>query len=93
MNQSTYYERKNLSAWPCQDVDVLYEKIAKVGSGTYGEVNKARLKADPSQFVALKKIKDQSETQGVPPLFPIFNYLFPSLSLSFQTPLRLDIFD
>jgi len=66
MNQSTYYERKNLSAWPCQDVDVLYEKIAKVGSGTYGEVNKARLKADPSQFVALKKIKDQSETQGFP---------------------------
>jgi len=66
MNQSTYNERKSLSSWPCKDVDALYEKISKVGSGTYGEVNKARLRSNPNQLVALKKIKDQSETQGFP---------------------------
>lgn len=99
MHQSTYYERKTLANWSCQDVDSLYEKISKVGSGTYGylyspfplftltfapyshnthysfyysafannhrEVNKARLRSDPTKLVALKKIKDQSETQGV----------------------------
>ena len=36
MNQSTYNERKSLSDWACKDVDAIYEKISKVGSGTYG---------------------------------------------------------
>ena len=36
MNESTYNERTTLSAWPSQDVDLLYEKISKVGCGTYG---------------------------------------------------------
>jgi len=66
MQEPKCYTRKSITTWACRDVNELYENISKVGSGTYGEVNKARLKSDPSQIVALKKIKDESETEGFP---------------------------
>jgi len=66
MEDKAPYKRCQIKDWACSDVNELYEKVAKVGSGTYGEVAKARLKADSSQIVALKKIKDESETEGFP---------------------------
>jgi len=43
-----------------------FEKLGKLGEGTYGVVFKARDKRDGS-FVALKKIRMENEEQGVPP--------------------------
>ena len=42
-----------------------YERIAKIGEGTYGVVYKARDKVT-NTFVALKKIRLESEDEGVP---------------------------
>jgi len=42
-----------------------YHKIEKVGEGTYGVVYKAR-DNETNQFVALKKIRLESEDEGVP---------------------------
>ena len=42
-----------------------YEKIEKIGEGTYGVVYKARSKRT-GQFVAMKKIRLESEDEGVP---------------------------
>ena len=42
-----------------------YEKIEKVGEGTYGTVYKAR-KLSTDEMVALKKIKLETEEEGVP---------------------------
>lgn len=42
-----------------------YEKIEKIGEGTYGVVYKARSKKT-GQFVAMKKIRLESEDEGVP---------------------------
>ena len=42
-----------------------YERIAKIGEGTYGVVYKARDKIT-NKFVALKKIRLESEDEGVP---------------------------
>ena len=36
MQEKDTLERTQMSQWSCGDVDKLYEKIAKVGSGTYG---------------------------------------------------------
>jgi cyclin-dependent kinase 12/13 len=66
MQEPNGYVRKSISEWACRDVNELYENISKVGSGTYGEVNKARLRSNPTEIVALKKIKDESETEGFP---------------------------
>lgn len=66
MERSTLCTRQQLAEWNACNVDELYESLSKVGSGTYGEVNKARVRANPSQIVALKKIKDASETEGFP---------------------------
>jgi len=43
----------------------LYEKIEKVGEGTYGSVYKARNKLT-NEIVGLKKIKLECEDEGVP---------------------------
>lgn len=48
-----------------------YSFISTAFSNKHREVNKARLRSDPTKLVALKKIKDQSETQGVRPFFRI----------------------
>lgn len=42
-----------------------YEKIEKIGEGTYGVVYKARNK-HTGKLVALKKIRLDSEEEGVP---------------------------
>ena len=42
-----------------------YEKIEKIGEGTYGYVYKARDTTN-SEIVALKKIKLENEDEGVP---------------------------
>lgn len=45
-----------------------YEKLAKVGEGTYGQVYKARCK-ETNNLVALKKIRMEKEYEGVVDLF------------------------
>lgn len=42
-----------------------YEKKEKLGEGTYGVVYKA-LDNDTKEFVALKKIRLESEEEGIP---------------------------
>lgn len=42
-----------------------YEKLEKVGEGTYGAVYKARCR-ETNELVALKKLKLESETEGFP---------------------------
>ncbi|KAB8069870.1 kinase-like domain-containing protein [Aspergillus leporis] len=43
-----------------------YQKIEKVGEGTYGVVYKARELSHPNRIVALKKIRLEAEDEGVP---------------------------
>ncbi|GMH15579.1 hypothetical protein Nepgr_017420 [Nepenthes gracilis] len=43
-----------------------YEKLEKVGEGTYGKVHKAKDKAT-GQLVALKKTRLEMDEEGVPP--------------------------
>lgn len=42
-----------------------YQKLAQVGQGTYGQVFKAHSLADPSRLVAIKKIRMETEKEGV----------------------------
>lgn len=43
-----------------------YEKIAKIGQGTFGEVFKARCRTDKNKIVALKKVLMENEKEGFP---------------------------
>lgn len=49
----------------CERVDK-YEKIAKIGQGTFGEVFKARCRKDKNKIVALKKVLMENEKEGFP---------------------------
>ena len=40
-----------------------YEKLAKIGQGTFGEVFKARCKTDKNKIVALKKVLMENEKE------------------------------
>ena len=42
-----------------------YEKLERIGEGTYGVVYKAR-NLDSGQIYALKKIRLESEDEGIP---------------------------
>lgn len=43
----------------------VFQKVEKIGEGTYGVVYKAK-NTETGQLVALKKIRLDSETEGVP---------------------------
>jgi len=49
----------------CAPIDK-YEKIAKIGQGTFGEVFKARDKHEKTKIVALKKVLMENEKEGFP---------------------------
>ena len=49
----------------CNDVSK-YEKLAKIGQGTFGEVFKARHREKKDRIVALKKILMENEKEGFP---------------------------
>ena len=49
----------------CAKVDK-YEKMTKIGQGTFGEVFKARLRTDKNKIVALKKVLMENEKEGFP---------------------------
>lgn len=49
----------------CEKVDK-YEKMTKIGQGTFGEVFKARLRSDKGKIVALKKVLMENEKEGFP---------------------------
>ncbi|CAH1372703.1 hypothetical protein MTP99_014174 [Tenebrio molitor] len=53
-------------SFPFCDESDKYEKIAKIGQGTFGEVFKARDKSNPKKFVAMKKVLMDNEKEGFP---------------------------
>jgi cell division cycle 2-like protein len=52
------------SSGACRSSDY-YEKLEKIGEGTYGAVYKARCR-ETNELVALKRLKLESETEGFP---------------------------
>lgn len=49
-----------------EDWENNYHKIETIGKGTYGTVYKAKLIKDSSKVVAIKKLKLENETEGIP---------------------------
>ena len=50
-----------------------FQKLEKIGEGTYGVVYKARDKIT-EQYVALKKIRLETESEGVPSTGKILDF-------------------
>jgi len=67
----TFPGRDPLNTWKARDANI-YEKVLKVGQGTYGKVYKAKIKSknnskdEKVEFVALKKIILEQEKDGFP---------------------------
>jgi cyclin-dependent kinase 9 len=52
--------------FPFCDESSKYEKVAKIGQGTFGEVFKARARNSSKKFVAMKKVLMDNEKEGFP---------------------------
>lgn len=52
--------------FPYCDESSKYEKVAKIGQGTFGEVFKAREKNGSKKFVAMKRVMMDNEKEGFP---------------------------
>ena len=50
----------------CRSIEKCYDKGPQIGEGTYGEVFLASPKGDPTDRVALKKIRMDNEKEGFP---------------------------
>ena len=59
------YDEDETPRFPMHNVDEMYEKLAKVGQGTYGEVFKAKNKST-GKVVALKRLLAENGKQGFP---------------------------
>ncbi|CAH1108104.1 unnamed protein product [Psylliodes chrysocephalus] len=62
-DKEKYIEEFN---FPFCDLTSKYEKVTKIGQGTFGEVFKARDKSNPKKFVAMKKVLMDNEKEGFP---------------------------
>ncbi|KAJ3216321.1 Cyclin-dependent kinase 10 [Dinochytrium kinnereticum] len=49
----------------CHNIEESYEKLERIGEGTYGIVYKARNKQS-GDIIALKKMRNEHEREGVP---------------------------
>ncbi len=65
MTSPRYSDGESYSAPFCEEVSK-YEKMAKIGQGTFGEVFKARSKKNKGKIVALKKVLMENEKEGFP---------------------------
>lgn len=76
--------------FPYCDESSKYEKVAKIGQGTFGEVFKAREKKSNKKFVAMKKVLMENEKEGVSVWFNTIKFFLMVLflhgffSISFQ---------